>query len=164
MKYVLFILITIVTLACNRNNSNSAKGNINSTIVTANLSNAEKPVYDSLISDTKVDSSGVFVWVDSVQHLNPMIDGEQVATTFTFKNGGNAPLAIKSVNGSCGCTEAKTDKFLYKPGETGTIYIKFNSAGKATDDQAPLRKTVDVYANTKNRIQAAVFDVIVKKK
>jgi hypothetical protein len=162
MKQVFCIISVVCLIACKQNNNS----NINSKNTTAELSGDDKKLVDSLSSPAKPDSSAVFVWVDSLKHLSPMIDGEEAATTFTFKNGGNTPLVIKSVTGSCGCTQASSDKFLYNPNETGIISIKFNSKGKGTDapNPAPMQKTVTVEANTQKQTHAAIFDVIVKSK
>ncbi len=163
MKQILLVLSIACLVACNQNNNGKVHGKNNAG---EPISAADQKIVDSLSSIEKPDSSGVFVWVDSLVHLKPMIDGEEAATTFTFKNGGNSPLVIKAVNGSCGCTQAASDKLLYKPNETGTISIKFNSKGKGTDapNPSPMQKTVTVVANTQMQSHTAVFDVIVKSK
>lgn len=51
-------------------------------------------------------------------------DGER---SWTFKNTGTEPLLITSVKGSCGCTVAKYPKTPIKPGETGTVKIKYDT-------------------------------------
>lgn len=51
-------------------------------------------------------------------------DGER---TWTFKNTGTEPLLITEVKGSCGCTVAKYPKTPIKPGEGGTVKIKYDT-------------------------------------
>lgn len=58
-----------------------------------------------------------------------MLQGEKVSCTYKFKNEGNAPLLISSVDKTCGCTEIKYPKTPIKPGEGGTISITYDSDG-----------------------------------
>jgi hypothetical protein len=54
-----------------------------------------------------------------------------VVTTLCFKNSGDAPLVVKDVIPSCGCTTSKLSSTLLKPGQEGTIEVIFNSQGWA---------------------------------
>ena len=56
-------------------------------------------------------------------------EGKPVNLAFTFKNTGNSILYIKSIRPSCGCTVIQLKKKKYKPGENGTIPVKFISNG-----------------------------------
>ena len=58
-----------------------------------------------------------------------MIQGEQVSFTYKFKNTGNAPLIISSVEKTCGCTGTKYPRTPIKPGEEGGISITYDSKG-----------------------------------
>jgi len=77
-------------------------------------------------------------------YLGRIKEGEQISYTFHFKNKGNMPLQILSVNASCGCTTPKWSKELVQPGKKGFIKVTFDSKGK----EGKLQKTVTVYANT----------------
>lgn len=57
--------------------------------------------------------------------------GEVVTHTFHFKNSGNAPLVVKDVIPSCGCTTSKLSSSILKPGEEGAVEVIFNSQGWA---------------------------------
>lgn len=70
--------------------------------------------------------------------------GEKVKHTFKFKNEGNEDLVIVSAKGSCGCTVPEWPKEPIAPGETGEIYVVFNSDGK----QGHQVKQVSLVANT----------------
>jgi len=52
-----------------------------------------------------------------------------VTGVIKFTNVGKAPIKIKKVKTSCGCTVAKLTKLTYQPGEVGEISIKFNTRG-----------------------------------
>ena len=83
---------------------------------------------------------------------------ESLSIDFAFKNTGDAPLLIRSVKGSCGCTVPKYPKNIpIKPGETGEVEVNFDTNGRPDFQQ----KMVRVSANTTDggqllRIQAFV--------
>lgn len=56
-------------------------------------------------------------------------EGKSINLAFKFKNAGDSILYIKSVRPSCGCTVTQLKKKKYKPGEGGTIPVKFVSNG-----------------------------------
>ena len=58
--------------------------------------------------------------------------GTQHEVVFRFVNMGAAPLLIRDVHPSCGCTSVKWEKHPVKPGESGEIKTTFdpNSLGK----------------------------------
>lgn len=61
---------------------------------------------------------------------------------FKFENTGSAPLIIKKVKGSCGCTVPTLEKKTFMPGETGEIKVKY-----ATNRVGRFTKTVTVTSN-----------------
>ena len=77
-------------------------------------------------------------------YLGRIKEGEQISDTFHFKNKGNMPLQILSVNASCGCTTPKWSKELVQPDKKGFIKVTFDSKGK----EGKLLKSVTLYANT----------------
>ncbi|MDR2467189.1 MAG: DUF1573 domain-containing protein [Prevotellaceae bacterium] len=56
-------------------------------------------------------------------------DGD-VSHVFTFKNTGNAPLVIKNVETSCGCTSPDWTKEPVMPGKSGVVKATFSPAGR----------------------------------
>lgn len=58
-----------------------------------------------------------------------ILQGEQVSYTFKFKNVGNAPLIISSIEKTCGCTTPNYSKEPIKPGENGKITVTYDSKG-----------------------------------
>ncbi|WP_196893366.1 DUF1573 domain-containing protein [Aureivirga marina] len=71
-------------------------------------------------------------------------EGDIVETVFKFKNTGKSDLIISNAKGSCGCTVPNWTKTPIKPGEEGTIGVKFNSNGKPNRQT----KTVTLTTNT----------------
>ena len=66
--------------------------------------------------------------------------GKQVGHVFTIRNKGDAPLTIKSVRPSCGCTAASITTSVIPPGKTGGIKASFTS----TNFAGAIHKTVAV--------------------
>ena len=58
-----------------------------------------------------------------------MSPGKKASHNFVILNNGNAPLQIKDVRPSCGCTVATLPKSKLEPGENTFIEIAFNSSG-----------------------------------
>lgn len=71
--------------------------------------------------------------------------GESVTYNFKFTNIGKEPLVITTAHGSCGCTVPDWPKEPIKKGESGTIKVTFNSAGKMGAQD----KTVTINSNAK---------------
>ena len=65
---------------------------------------------------------------------------------FTFVNTGKEPLVIQNCSASCGCTAPTCPKDPVKPGEKGTIKVKYTTTHVAGD----FSKYVTVMSNAKN--------------
>lgn len=91
-----------------------------------------------------LDKQAKLVFDQPLIYLGRIQEGEQISYTYHFKNKGNMPLQILSVNASCGCTTPKWSKELIQPEKKGFIKVTFDSKGK----EGKLQKTVTVYANT----------------
>jgi|GEM_PF-193852 len=64
---------------------------------------------------------------------------------FTFTNNGTRDLSINNVESSCGCAVPSWPKEPVKPGQTGTVKVKYDT--KLT---GPFNKTIAVYSNANN--------------
>jgi hypothetical protein len=58
--------------------------------------------------------------------LQPDLNASKVDAVFKYENKGDAPVHIKSVRPSCGCTTAALAKNDVAPGEKGEITATFN--------------------------------------
>ncbi len=92
-------------------------------------------------------------------YLGKITEGDSISYTFHFKNEGNMPLKIMSVNASCGCTTPKWSQDLIQPGKKGFIKVTFNSAGK----EGKVQKTVTAYCNTIPADNTVAFKIEVIK-
>lgn len=63
---------------------------------------------------------------------------------FEFTNTGDAPLIIKEVKSTCGCTVPSWPKEPIAPGKTGKIEVKYNM------NPGPIRKTITIQSNATN--------------
>jgi hypothetical protein len=87
--------------------------------------------------------TAVIIFKEYEHDFGKIIEGEKVASIFTFENKGKGPLVILSVATSCGCTVPKYDTKPIDPGSTGTLEVVFDSSGK-TGKQS---KTITVRSN-----------------
>lgn len=58
---------------------------------------------------------------EPVYNFGTALSGPPIEHVFMIKNVGKAPLEIRNVNTSCGCTAAKPSKSILAPGEVSTI-------------------------------------------
>jgi hypothetical protein len=87
---------------------------------------------------------------ESKEHdFGTITQGDKVTHDFKFTNSGEGDLVISKAKGSCGCTVPEYPKEAIKPGESGTIKVSFNSAGKRGETE----KTVTLFCNTKDSIE-----------
>ncbi len=87
-------------------------------------------------------------------------DGDIVKHDFKFKNTGNAPLEVKNVTATCGCTQPSFPFLPIAPGEEGVISVTFNSTGKINEQ----RPTVTVITNGKPSIVKLNLEGMVRPK
>ncbi|MBL7736601.1 MAG: DUF1573 domain-containing protein [Chitinophagaceae bacterium] len=100
-------------------------------------------------------------WLDSAKNLGKITEGQKVALSFRFRNSGENPLIIQSVQPACGCTIAEYPKEPIAPGEEGEITGTFNSEGR----EGLQHKELTVSANIPGSgVQTVSFEVEVQKK
>ena len=87
-------------------------------------------------------------------------DGDIVNHDFKFKNIGNAPLEVKNVTATCGCTQPSFPFLPIAPGEEGVISVTFNSKGKINEQ----RPTVTVITNGRPSIVKLNLEGMVRPK
>ena len=92
------------------------------------------------------DKSKTTVVFDTlVMDLGLLTFNKPEKATYNFTNTGTHPLIIYRVTASCGCTEVEWPEKVIRPEKTGTITITYDAV-----HQGQFRKTVYIYANTKN--------------
>jgi uncharacterized cupredoxin-like copper-binding protein len=156
MLKILLGIFVIGIVAC----KNGTTSSMNADDERKLLSKHDIKIIDSLQRDTM----GVLQWIDSLNDLKTLKEGEVAETVFKFKNAGKTLLVLKNVSAACGCTVPKWPVRYFKPGEIGEIVVTFNSAGKASSiPNTSMRKDITVTANTFEGVHKAGFNVIVNK-
>jgi hypothetical protein len=74
--------------------------------------------------------------------VNKGSNGER---TFVFTNVGDAPLIIKNVRSTCGCTIPKKPEQPIMPGEKGEIKVSYD-----TNRVGGFSKSINIFSNAKN--------------
>ena len=139
MKHLIYIVaIAVMTAAC----QSAPTGNQQQTEQTA-VDTTKKPV---IVFDTTVFDFGT------------ILQGEQVSTEFKFTNTGEADLVISKIETSCGCTVPEYDKDPVKPGERGSVRVRFDSNGKSGTQY----KTIRTFSNCEEPVLELVVTGEVK--
>lgn len=81
---------------------------------------------------------------DTVDYGTVTKEEDNGLRVFEFKNTGDAPLIIKEVKSTCGCTVPSWPKDPIAPGKSGKIEVKYNMG------LGPIRKTITVQSNASN--------------
>jgi hypothetical protein len=128
--------LLVITAGCKKENTEATPVTESKDII--NVSNSSTPVP----ADGKYP---VITFEEEEYDFGTIKQGNKVVHDFKFKNTGEADLLITSARGSCGGTVPEPPKQAIKPGETETIKVSFNSAGKHGETS----KTVTLLCNTK---------------
>lgn len=88
-------------------------------------------------------NNAMFSWAQTVFDFGNIKANTPVSHVFKFKNQGDAPLVISSVQASCGCTVTDYSKDPIEAGGEGYVKATYNAAKVGT-----FNKTVTVNANT----------------
>ena len=87
----------------------------------------------------------LITFIDSVTfEFDTIMQDDKVEHTFRLVNSGDKNLIITRAFGSCGCTVPDYPKDPVKPGDTASIHVTFNSAGKKGEQH----KNVTLVCNT----------------
>ena len=100
--------------------------------------------------DYSIKNESPIIFFERSEHdFGTINEGDIVETTFNFKNTGKNELIIYSAKASCGCTVPEYPKEPILPGNSGTILVKFNSAGKPNQQM----KEITLTTNTLNGVE-----------
>lgn len=76
-------------------------------------------------------------------NFGTVAQGKKVQHNFVIKNSGDAPLQIKDVSVTCGCTAAKPSSSTVAPGRSAEIQVVFDS----TNFTGKVHKGVNIISN-----------------
>ncbi len=86
-------------------------------------------------------------WAETSIDVGRVEQNTPVEVSYKFTNTGQAPLMIKNVRTSCGCTAGKYEKEPILPGESSEIVVSYNAKAPGK-----FSKTITVYTNTANTV------------
>lgn len=104
-----------------------------------------------LLAVSVTSALGALTWSSTKIEATAKGGQESFATIFPFKNTGDKPVKIVSVQTSCGCTTATLAKNTYAPGESGELKAEMDLRERigwqertitVTTDDAPDKPTV----------------------
>lgn len=110
-------------------------------------------------ADGTLDTAGMArIRFDESRYAFGRVDaGAVIEHRFPFRNAGATPLKITNASSSCGCTIPRWPREPIAPGDTSSIYVRFDTDGKA----GPQTKTVTLTANTfPNKSEVALVGVV----
>jgi hypothetical protein len=114
-------------------------------IIAFSCNNSNKKVKSS---ENTTNTGFPIIKFDTTFHnFGTLIQGEQVAFTFHFKNIGESNLLIKDAYSTCGCTVPSFSKEPIAPNDGGKVEVIFNSEGK----RGLQYKTVTLKLNTERK-------------
>ncbi len=79
---------------------------------------------------TALGQDGRIAFDEPSHDFGVVAEGEVARHVFTFRNAGEAPLVLKDVRASCGCTTPEWSREPVAPGEAGRITVGYDSAGR----------------------------------
>lgn len=97
----------------------------------------------SKLSEKELENAPKLVFDEPNFNFGTINEGEKISHQFSFRNEGKTDLVIRKISTSCGCTIVDKKTETIKPGESSSINITFNSAGKSNRQN----KTITVISN-----------------
>lgn len=147
MKRIFISLIVFLSIISCTNNDGKVSADLVNNPVTADGIN-------------KGASAPAIKFEKNEHDFGKILQGEQLSYTFKFKNTGNAPLIITSIEKTCGCTSPEYSKEPIKPGEEGKITITYDSKGhKGFQNKRLIVKTNTNPSESILRIKAQVENI-----
>lgn len=147
MKRIFISLIVFLSIISCTNNDGKVSADLVNNPVTADGIN-------------KGASAPAIKFEKNEHDFGKILQGELLSYTFKFKNTGNAPLIITSIEKTCGCTSPEYSKEPIKPGEEGKITITYDSKGhKGFQNKRLIVKTNTNPSESILRIKAQVENI-----
>jgi hypothetical protein len=125
----------------------------------------ELKIYGTIVKKMKesIGSNQPKIYFNESEHdFGTIKEGKVVDYLFKFSNKGDAPLKIKNVETSCGCTAALVSSKTIEPGNEGTLKVELNTkdrSGKmsrsitiSSNDPAEPNKVLLISAEIKKEI------------
>ncbi len=98
---------------------------------------------DSAEIRVEQSNSPIIYFPETSHDFGTVEQGNVVGYNFTVTNKGKAPLKIKRIRTSCGCTAAITNKNVLDPGESTEIHTEFDSSNEI----GKVHRSIEVLSN-----------------
>ena len=145
-RFIISLIIVLGLFSCESNDNKISTSLVNNPVSADGIN---KNVGSPVIKFEKTEHD-----------FGKILQGEQVSYTFKFKNTGNAPLIITSIEKTCGCTTPDFSSQPIKPGESGKITITYDSKGhKGFQNKRLIVKANTNPSETILRIKAQVENI-----
>lgn len=145
-RFIISLIIVLGLFSCESNDNKISTSLVNNPVSADGIN---KNVGSPVIKFEKTEHD-----------FGKILQGEQVSYTFKFKNTGNAPLIITSIEKTCGCTTPDYSSQPIKPGESGKITITYDSKGhKGFQNKRLIVKANTNPSETILRIKAQVENI-----
>ncbi|MEZ6242210.1 MAG: DUF1573 domain-containing protein [Phycisphaerales bacterium] len=104
----------------------------------------------------KPKGRAIIKFENDVFKFGDISDDEDVETSFKFTNAGDVDLVIDKLEADCGCTVPELDKWVYAPGESGEIHVKYDTyPGLYADGERKITVLSNDYRGGKNIVKLA---------
>lgn len=90
---------------------------------------------------------------EKTYNFDEIKQGQKIEHEFMLKNEGKSDLYIRKIRASCGCTTVNPDTDVIKPGESTSLKVIFNSAGKIGNQN----KSITVITNDPNHTREVLW-------
>jgi len=111
-------------------------------VLTASLASAQQN--EAQQNEAQQNEAVFAVEGESTHDFKTIKEVDGAAThTFTIKNEGKAPLEIKNVTSTCGCTKPEYTTEPIAPGKTGELKVTYDTANRP----GPFTRTIQVFSN-----------------
>ncbi len=159
MRIITFFVLALLMLsACNSAPSElGEEKSVEEIAADGKISNADI-IRNPVSSDNSVDTVNVakMTFEEEVFDFGEVNQGDIVEHVFKFTNTGKIPLLISNARSTCGCTVPEWPKELIDPGKGGEIKVKFDTKGKANEQQKPVTIRANTYPMT-NKVMLKGF-------
>jgi hypothetical protein len=88
--------------------------------------------------------------------LGDVVNGEVVTREVLVQNNGQTDLVIEGVTTSCGCTHAAVEPMTIRPGDSGTLSIRFDSGAHGSELSGQLIRQVFITSNDPQRPEIVI--------
>jgi hypothetical protein len=110
--------------------------------------------FSKLIAQTEnIQEKTTVQWEPDTLFFENMNEGDILLDSFKVTNTGEHPYLVRSVKTTCDCTLFRVPKKPLMPGETATIRVEFDSAGKSGVAQPG----IIVYDNSSPNLRSIIY-------